>query len=377
MTHMSPSSYQEYLRRRTQMASVPLSLESYAWYQQMQQSQAVIFDEARAAWLVFRYNEVQQVLLDPQTFSSQRDLAPDGTVDAITGGGLIGMDPPRHRILRTLVSQAFTPRVIARLQPRITAIVHALLDEMVSKVDMDIVDDLAFPLPITVITELLGIPSSDQEKFRQWATEFMGVDYAVRQVAAQKIAGYFQDLIVQRREDLGEDLVSDLLRAEVDGECLPDTDVVGTCLLLLNAGHETTVGLISNAVVCFDAHPDALQDLIAQPELLPSAIEEVLRYRAVVHTITRIAAADTVLAGQEIKAGDQVVPLFASANFDESQFPNAGTFDIRRYTQSASRLWLRHSFLPWSPSRTPGNTHCVGGVTDTFSNDPPATRHSP
>lgn len=240
------------------------------------------------------------------------------------------MDPPRHRQLRTLISQAFTPRVVAQLEPHITSIVHSLLDEVQDKGEMDVVDALAFPLPIIVIAELLGVPPADREQFRQWTTDYVGSDYALRLETAKKIAFYFHRLIEQRKQEPREDLISEFLRAEVDGEHLPEQDILGTCLLLLIAGHETTTGLISNAIVCLDEHPEALHQLVAQPDLLPGAIEEVLRYRAVVHTMPRVAATDTVLYGHEIKRGNLVLPLFASANLDEEQFPHANRFDIHR-----------------------------------------------
>jgi cytochrome P450 len=303
-------------------------LDIYEWYQQMLRSHTVAFDPARESWLVFGYEEVQHVLLEHQTFSSQRDVNTDGQVNPFLG--IIGMDPPRHRHLRTLISQAFTPRVVAQLEPRITAIAHDLLDRVTARGEMDLVDELAFPLPVLVIAELLGVPRSDQELFRAWSTEVVEPDIARRTAALQKMAHYFRELITQRRQEPREDLVSTLLRAEVDGEHLPEEELLGNCSLLLIAGHETTVGLISNALVCLDEYPESLQELIAHPELLPSAIEEVLRYRGPVHFISRVALVDTVLAGEQIKAGDLVLPLFAAANLDERQFPHAETFDIRR-----------------------------------------------
>jgi cytochrome P450 len=325
-----PFPYEDVINRRAQQISVPLTLDIYDWYREMQKSHALYFDKARASWLVFRYDDVQRLLLDTSTFSSQRSPNPDGTIDPINGGSFIGLDPPRHRQLRSVMAQAFTPRSIALLEPRITSIVHALIDQVQDRGEMDVVDDLAFPLPITVIAELLGVPDSDREHFRQWTTDFVGADYSLRLAAGKKIAAYFHTMIEQRRKEPCGDLMSDLLAAEVDGEPLPENEILGACLLLLIAGHETTTGLICNAIVCFDEHPDALRQLRAQPELLPSAIEEVLRYRAVVHTLTRVAAVDTVFCGQEIKAGELVLPLFASANLDDTQFPNAGTFDIQR-----------------------------------------------
>jgi cytochrome P450 len=154
MTKNVAFSSQDLSQRRVQQMSVPLTPEIYHWYQHMQQSHAVFFDTARSAWLVFRYDDVQRVLVDTQTFSSQREINPDGTVASIMGSGIIGMDPPRHRQLRTLISQAFTPHTVAKLEARITSIANALLDQVEARGKMDIVDDLAFPLPIAVIAEL-------------------------------------------------------------------------------------------------------------------------------------------------------------------------------------------------------------------------------
>ncbi len=330
MSKTASFSYEDLGRRGAQMASVPLTLDIHRWYQEMLRDHAVVYDAARASWLVFRYDEVQQVLLDYQTFSSQRAVGPDGNIDPIVGAGFINMDPPRHRQLRTLISQAFTSRTVANVAPYITTIVQTLLDQVAAKGEMDAVDDLAFPLPIMVIAELLGVSPSDRELFRQWSSDFAGLEQARSAAAIQALAQYFGELFKQRRQEPREDLVSALLQAEIDGQRLPEEELLGTCLMLLIAGHETVTGLIGNALVCLDEHPESLQELIAHPDLLPSAIEEVLRYRGVIHFTSRIAMVDTVLAGQSIKAGDLVLPLFAAAGLDERQFPRADTFDIRR-----------------------------------------------
>jgi cytochrome P450 len=330
MSNTVSFSYEDLARRRAQQTSVPLTLDMYEWYQEMLPSHAVIFDSSRASWLVFRYEEVQRVLLDAHTFSSQRDVGADGYVDPIKSGSFISMDPPDHRQLRAIVSQAFTPRVVADMEPRIIAIVQSLLDQVASRGEMDLVDDLAFPLPVIVIAELLGVPASDRERFREWSTDIVGTDRVQRAIAVQLLAEYFRALIIERRQDPRDDLISALLRAEADGKSLPEDELIGICVLLLLAGHETTANLIGNALVCLDEHPESLQELIAHPHLLPSAIEEVLRYRSILHTDMRVATVDTVLAGQEIKAGDQIILLLAAANLDERQFPHATTFDIRR-----------------------------------------------
>ncbi|MFL5695354.1 MAG: cytochrome P450 [Ktedonobacteraceae bacterium] len=320
--------YQDFRHRRQQQSSVFLTPEIFSWYQQMLQSHRVYFDASRASWLILGYDEVQRVMADTQTFSSQRELGPDGQNHPIDG--LISLDPPRHRQVRTLISQAFTPRRIAQMEARITSIVHTLLDQVADQGEMDIVDDLALPLPSMVMADLLGCPPADGGRFQQWLAAVVGSDLALRHEAFASMHGYFQALIEQRQRSPHEDLVSALLQAEEDGERLPAGDVLGTCALLLLAGNETTTSLIGHAILCFDEHPEAWQQLLAQPSLLPTAIEEVLRCRPPIHLFGRVAVRDAVVAGQQIKAGELVVPVFAAANFDEAQFPNASTFDIRR-----------------------------------------------
>jgi cytochrome P450 len=328
----SPESWSQKVQQRlTKHASVLLTPDIYQRYQALQtSSQRVLFDHERESWLVFRYADVHRVLLDTSTFSSQRAFKPDGSVDTIAGGGILGMDPPRHQQIRALASQAFTPRMVALLEPRILSLTQILLDQVEGTGEMDVVDDLAFPLPILVIAELLGVPSADRELFRQWSANTVGTDYALRLTTGKQMAQYFQALLERRRHDPREDLMSAFLSAEVDGEQLPDQDIVGTCMLLLVAGHETTTGLLSNAVVCLDEHPLARQEVMQHPDLLPQTIEEVLRYRAIVHTIPRVATVETLLGDQQVQEGDLVLPLFAAANLDEAQFPNANHFDIHR-----------------------------------------------
>lgn len=300
--------------------------EIYAWYRSMRESQPVFYDEQSGAWLVFRYDDVQHILLDPATFSSNRDVSSDNPISA----SMISSDPPRHRQLRNLATQAFTPRTVARLEPRITSIVNDLLDHVEDKGEMDVIRDLAFPLPVTVIAELLGIPSTDQMQFKQWSEAIVGNSEESYMTAQREMAFYFLSLIAQRRSAPQDDLITALIEAEVDGEHLPDVELLGFCILLLVAGHETTTNLIGNAILCFDEHPQVMDELRAEPALLPSAVEEALRYYSPVKSLGRVATVDTTLRGQHIKAGQFILPIFASANRDEEQFPNADTFDIRR-----------------------------------------------
>jgi cytochrome P450 len=326
---MSPAFATKLLANRKQELTVALTPDIYPWYRQMR-AQRILYDERRAAWLIFRYADVEQVLLEVGSFSSQRTLKPDGSVDEVAGAGMLGTDPPRHRHLRSLVVQAFTQKRVAQLEPRIRTIATQLLDEMAQADTLELVTAFAYPLPVMVIGELLGVPAQEALQFRQWAIDFVGNDYELRMQTARAISGYFDVLISERTRRPREDLISELLNAEVNGERMTRSDLIGACLLLLIAGHETTATLIGNAMWCFDEHPEAWQQVLADPALLPGAIEEVLRFRSVVHYLPRVVKQDMRFLDQDLEAGDLVLPMFAAANLDPEQFPDPDRFDIRR-----------------------------------------------
>jgi cytochrome P450 len=240
------------------------------------------------------------------------------------------MDPPRHRQLRNLVTQAFTPRSVAQLTERITAIINTLLDEVADTGQMDIIDNLAYPLPVIVIAEMLGIPREDRERFKAWSDAVVGASYAEGGNPQVEMGMYFLDMIQRRSQEPKDDLISALLSAQIDGQHLNQRELLGFCILLLVAGNETTTNLIGNAFVCFDEHPEVMEQLRAEPALIPGAIEEVLRYRSPVQFMYRRAVANTTIRDQEIQAGQTVLARIGSANRDEAQFPNADRFDIRR-----------------------------------------------
>jgi cytochrome P450 len=315
---------------RKQEVATLLTPDIYSWYRQQLDSCRMRYDERRSSWMVFGYAEVQQVLLDTATFSSERTLKADGSVDEVGGAGMLGLDPPRHRRLRSLVSHAFTQRRVAALEPRIRALTASLIDRMSERERVDIVDALAFPLPVMVIAELLGIPAADREQFRSWTSDMVGTDYDLKLRGFGNMGAYFDVVVTENMRAPKENLVAELITAEIDGDRLSKADVVGTCLLLLVAGHETTTSLIGNALWCFEEHPEALAELLTQPELLPTAIEEVLRFRSVVHWLPRVVRRELQFLGQELKEGDLVLPVFAAANRDGAQFPEPDRFDIRR-----------------------------------------------
>lgn len=299
-------------------------LNPYPGYKTMRESQPVNHNPMTGMWEVFRYSDVQRVLSDHAAFSSE----------FVSGGpfssSVISMDPPRHRQLRTLVTQVFTPRTVAQLEPRITQIVNDLLDAVQDRGTMDVVKDLAIPLPVTVIAELLGIPTTDLDRFKLWSNTLVSTSIVTGLDPETEMGEYFMAMFEQRRKEPKDDLISALLRAQIDGEHLSKAELLGFCFLLLVAGNETTTNLIGNAFLCLDEYPAVWGQLQAEPTLIPSAMEEVLRYFAPVQSMFRVTRADVVVSEQTIPAGSMVLSWIASANRDEEQFPNADTFDIRR-----------------------------------------------
>jgi cytochrome P450 len=298
----------------------------------MRATTPVFYDERRGVWHVFRYAEVQRVLSDYTTFSSERGRRTGQEAEAGLHDSLISTDPPRHRHLRDLVNLAFTPRAVERLAPRITEIVHQLLDAAAPNQGMDVIWDFAYPLPVIVIAELLGVPAEERDRFKRWSDAIVtGGDETLGFRQAQgEMAAYFTGLIEERRRAPREDLITSLLSAEVEGERLELNAMLGFCMLLLVAGNETTTNLIGNAVWCLDEAPEAFATVRDDPALLPSAIEEVLRYRSPVQSMFRTVAADTMLGGKTLRANEPVLAWIGSANRDDAVFPEAEQFQIQR-----------------------------------------------
>src|SRR6266481_4611686 len=249
--------------------------QTYAWFEEMRSSDPVFYDGR--TWHAFRYEEVSQVMTDYTHFSSQAF----GVAGSFLHNTLVAKDPPDHRKLRNLVNQAFTPRTVARLSDRIAQITQELLDEVKSRGKMDVVSDIAFPLPAKVIAEMLGVPPEDWDIFQRWAhsgPKSTEARQEGRRPMQEEMSDYFLALLRERRRAPREDLISALSKAEVDGERLSEYELVQFCKLLLGAGQETTKNLIANAIVCFMDHPDAMERLKREPSLMPKAIEEALRY---------------------------------------------------------------------------------------------------
>lgn len=278
---------------------------------------------------VFRYDDVLRVLNTPSVFSSDLFAAmPQRT--PITSS-IIFTDPPRHKQIRSLVTQAFSPKTLSGFEPRIAAIVDGLLDHVLPAGAMDVITDVAYPVPMTVIAELLGVSPDDHADFQRWSAAFISDEAGAAQAPdVPELDDYVRRMIQQRTTDPRDDVISTLVHARVEEKALTADEILGFCELLLVAGYETTAHLLCNAFRCFDEHPEVMDRLRADPALIPAMIEETLRFRSPALLQFRVAAADTVLQGQQIRAGQLVIPWLGSANRDERQFPDPDCFDIDR-----------------------------------------------
>ncbi|WP_103106592.1 cytochrome P450 [Brevibacillus reuszeri] len=313
--------------------TIEKKLNPFPIFAQLRDTTPVRYDENRNCWDVFRYEDVHRILKDPATFSSRRGGEENESI--------LMMDPPRHTQMRALVSKAFTPKVIADLAPRIQSITDELLDAVQNEGKMDMVHDLAVPLPVIVIAELLGVPTKDRKLFKDWSdilvkgpaknTEELFVQVmAERTQAREELDVYFAEIMKLRRQEPKDDLISLLLSAEIDGEKLDDKEIIIFSILLLAAGNETTTNLITNAVRRLTEDEKLQQTLREQPTLIPGFIEEVLRFYPPVQAIGRVATKDVQIGDAQIKAGEQVISWVAAANRDEAKFQDPDTFIVDR-----------------------------------------------
>jgi cytochrome P450 len=299
----------------------------------------VVMPDGTPGWLVTRYADAK-ALLDDRRLSKDRvrsaSLYPDpehGLHALPLSDNMLNADPPDHTRLRRLVSKTFTSRAVARLRPAIQRIADDLLDAMAAKRGtVDLLDALAFPLPIAVISELLGVPHADRERLRAWSKAFTsGVPLTELHRAADEVSGYLTELVAVKRAAPTEDLLSDLVQVTDDGDRLSENELAAMALLLVVAGHETTVNLIGNSVLSLLRHPGQLAMLRADPALLPGAIEEFLRYEGPIHIATTRFTTEAVEVGDvTIPPGEFVMISLLEANRDAERFPDADRLDITR-----------------------------------------------
>ena len=318
-------------------------------FRQMREQDPVLLqpglDGEALIWFVTRYDDVAAVLLDNERFvrdprlalteeelAAQELPAPLQAID----NHMLNRDGDDHRRLRRLVTKAFTPRMVEQLRPRIQEIADELIDAVEARGSMDLSAEYAFPLPITVIAELLGVPNADQDRFKDWSDAI--ITPALGPEAMERFFGqmgefveYLTDLFAARRAEPQDDLVSALLAARDEEDALTEEELFGTVVLLIVAGHETTVGLIGNAVVNLLSHPDQLELVRADASLLPAAIEEALRYEGPVErALNRWAATDVELGGQTIRRGELVIAIVNAADRDPDRFDDPDRLDVQR-----------------------------------------------
>lgn len=286
--------------------------------------------------------EYAQLFLDTTADLTPEEREMTEEADRIVSRQLLGLDPPDHSRLRRLVAIPFTPRYIEGLRSRIQAIADELLDAVATRArdsgrrEMELIDDFAYPLPLTVIAEMLGIPERDRDKFREWsraAVSFTPADRDNPETTAKLIefVAYLRQLVAEKRANPGDDLLSGLVLAEAEGDKLTEDELLSMMFLLIVAGHETTVNLIANGTLALFEHPAEFARLRSNPDVLKSAIEEMLRYYGPVETsLSRFVREDGEFAGEPVRRGEQIVALLASANHDETRFPDAERFDISR-----------------------------------------------
>ena len=288
------------------------------------------------AWVLTEYEDVDAVLRDHRRFSRvYRDSDSEYR-------SLLNLDPPDHTRIRSLVSKVFTPRSVAELQPRIRQIVDDLLDAVEDRDRFDLIEAFAYPLPVIVIAEMLGVPAQDRDRFKFWSNDVaLTVEPTVSDEQAalikrssENLIDYFDSIIDLRRSDPRDDLITALIAAEEEGDRLTHEELIAMLLLLLVAGNETTRNLIGNGTLAMLKHPDQLRRLRDDPDLMDSAIDEMLRYDSPVQLNGRMAIEDMEIGGKKIRAGQRVIGLLGAANRDPSVFTDPDKLDVGRREKS-------------------------------------------
>lgn len=313
-------------------------LDASLWYDMMRHKAPVFFSKDQSTWHVFRYADVERVLTQFSTFSSAFGGGYDsgghegGSLDAGVMESMLMTDPPLHTKLRNVVAKSFSPPAISLLEPRIREIASGLIAEF-DESKMDFVSEFADPFPVTVISEMLGIPIEDRKKFKRWSDNEIGSleggSPAERAKLHHELAHYFIQTIEERKKNPRSDLISTVVTSEVDGMSLNEREILSFCILLLIAGNETTTNLLGNAIRLF-ARYNTLAELRAKPQLITSAVEEVLRYSSPVRAMFRVAVKDADISGQQVESGQTVLAWIGSANRDEAKFSEPEKFDVSR-----------------------------------------------
>jgi cytochrome P450 len=308
--------------------------DPYPTYEWLREHAPVYHNERIDFWALSRFDDVLAGLHDPDIYTSTGGVAIEHTDAALQS--MIEMDPPEHTQMRKLIARRFTPRRIAELEPRVRDWTNTLLDSLAGRAEFDVVREFSALLPTTVVGTMLGIPPSRHDDARRWTDDLLtrepGNPVPPRAAAegAMNIAVLAQQLSEARRAHPEDDLLSLLVAAELDGVPLTDEQVIGFCLLLISGGHETTSKLIANGVRLFATHPEQRDAVIANPALMPGAVEELLRYTSPTQYMARTVTRDVTLHDVVMPAGAKVVLLLGSGNRDRREFDRPDEFDVTR-----------------------------------------------
>jgi cytochrome P450 len=321
--------------------------DPYPYYARLRSADPVHWADQFGGWVLTRYADVMAVLRRPNVSSDRTTLGRERVgaefqvLYEVRSHSMLNADPPRHTRLRLLVNKAFTPRTVEELAPFIRKFVDGALGVAQTRGRMDVMAELAFPLPASVIAEMLGVPAEDRERFKKWSDDTtaalgnlpsnLSPDVLRKSIVAmEELQNYFRGIIAQRRAEPRDDLISALVRAQEEGDRLSAEELLANCVLLLNAGHETTTNLIGNGTLALLRHPDQMRRLRDDPSLIPTGVEELLRYDSPVQFTTRILKADMELGGKVLRAGQMALLVLGAANRDPEQFPDPDRLDVGR-----------------------------------------------
>ena len=307
----------------------------YPTYARLREEAPCYHNQEMGFWVLSRFDDVLEGYRDWESFTSTKGIALE-EVGTASAPSMIGMDPPVQTKLRKLVVRAFNPKRVGALEPRIRALTTGFLDQFVEEGGCDLIERFAALLPSDVISTLLGAPAEDHASLRIWTETMMhradGVSAIPKaaSLASKNLLEYFAGLIAAKRKKPAEDLVSGLVEADLDGRRLTDPEILGFCFLLISGGNETTEKLIANTIHQLSRPPDQRAEIIANPTLIPDAIEESLRFRSPTQYMVRATTGEVERHGRKIPEGDRVVLLIGAANHDPRRFADPGRFDIKR-----------------------------------------------
>jgi cytochrome P450 len=368
-------------------------------YRRLRENTPIYRNRWQGTWVLSRYEDVTAVLRDPRFTSQRGQLLPFRLMRwssrhhpdfvELIDRNLLMIDGEEHRRIRGLVSKAFTPRRVEALRPRIERAVEELLDAAAARGEMELVHDLAHPLPVIVIAELLGVPLEDRDRFRSWSSEVAEIldplsgreGLAPVWRGSEGLAGYFRELLAERRRAPKDDLLSAMLASKEDGRGLDEADLLSLCGLLLAAGHETTTNLIGNAVLALLRHPEEKKRLVEDPGLMPGAVEEFLRFDSPVQVTDRVISEDLDFRGHRFRKGQLAVCLLGAANHDPERFPDPERLDVSRADRGHLAFGLGPHVCLGAPLARLEGELAIGGLLRRFPNfegpsEPPARRSS-